>query len=1042
MLNDYLPGEPRRLAINRELTLLRQPQPLFSEELWADTIPSLFQTTKILQDPGCNVSYWNLHARTLEKDGDTTTVNGQRLRFFNFSGFQPERPYWLSKHATRAKGSKNAVLLELCRSYAALLEEHGYKEAIREPSRRSQLVNGIPYDEKLRRLYKEAVAEGEDFGNIFNPEGAEAFLRWLNAPSQWGGRHGVTRFMHDGIYTERPDVQREFWDLNGPDGAAFVSWFATQGRREHDLPEQLVPANPDNLQDAGSPQRTPKRRSAAKANGVNVVGYLTGEMGLGEVARQYISALQSVEIPFATKTFVNPWSINKRDFGELGSSEEYSTNLICLQPLDLREFHKQAGGKFFSGRRSIGVWGWESNVFPEEYLTSLKFVDEVWVWTNYVAETLSQVSSKPIAVVPPPVVIRDPGDATVDLGIPAGFTFLFLFDFHSVVERKNPLGLIEAFKRAFAPGEGPQLVIKSINGDFLPEDLEELEVAALDRPDIHVVDRYLSLPEKTALVANCDCYVSLHRSEGFGLTPAEAMGLGKPVIATNYSGNTDFMTDENSYLVPYTLTEVGPGWPPYPPESLWAEPDLNHAASLMRRVWENPDEAKARGERARQDIERTLSPEAVGKIMRARFEGLAEAPATTAPSPASRAEVHSTNTGDADDQLQVAKNKLKQGPDVEVPSRLGRVRRLARRLVLRSMRPFTSYQGQLDTAIIGSIQETSQKIRQLEANIRKRDEVIEGQLVQIRENLGVLEPDALTQKSKSSNLRLCKVCDLPDWEDEELRALLDELDFQTHLDESGYSWAKERKHRKGWEWAKGIQGLKHLGALKPEATAIGVGAGHEAPLYYLANHIQEVHATDIYGSGVFAEGEGSAEMLTNPKKFAPFPYREDHLVVKYMDGCNLEYPDESFDIAFSFSSIEHFGDHRTAAQAMREMARVLRPGGIAAITTELILNDVPHPEFFRPEELYEYLVEPSGLELVEDIDFTISPSLVEKPIDMDAFVTDKLSELWAFARCEHTSENLYNLDWSTDYGDVLPYIVLKTGPVVFTSVIMFLQKPA
>jgi glycosyltransferase involved in cell wall biosynthesis len=219
-------------------------------------------------------------------------------------------------------------------------------------------------------------------------------------------------------------------------------------------------------------------------------------------------------------------------------------------------------------------------------------------------------------------VAADSGGAKVDIGVPEGFTFLFLFDFHSVMQRKNPHGLIEAFKRAFAPGEGPQLVIKSINGDARPRFLEQLKVATLDRDDIFVVDEYLSAKEKTALMAGCDCYVSLHRSEGFGLTPAEAMSVGKPVIATGFSGTADYMNSANSYLVDYTMVEVGEGSPPYEAYGTWAAPNLDHAAALMRRVWENPQEASAKGERARRDIEEN-------KLMRARLELPPGVPAAT-----------------------------------------------------------------------------------------------------------------------------------------------------------------------------------------------------------------------------------------------------------------------------------------------------------------------------------------------------------------------------------------------------------------------------
>ena len=251
-------------------------------------------------------------------------------------------------------------------------------------------------------------------------------------------------------------------------------------------------------------------------------------------------------------------------------------------------------------------------------------------------------------------------------------------------------------------------------------------------------------------------------------------------------------------------------------------------------------------------------------------------------------------------------------------------------------------------------------------------------------------------------MKLCKVCDLPDWESEDFLSILDELDL---------SFGRRYKHRKHWEFAQGILGLRRLGCLTPNALALGVGAGKEHPIYYLANVVKKVHATDIYGAGEFSGSDAPAEMLVHPEKFAPFPYREDHLVAQYMDGCALRYPDQCFDLVFSFSSIEHFGGHKATTRSVREMARVLRPGGIAVITTELVLNDVAHPEFFRREELDKFIIRPSRLRLVEKVDFAISPSLIGNPLDL-----------------------------STDISSTFPHIVLKLGPVVFTSVIMFLRK--
>jgi glycosyltransferase involved in cell wall biosynthesis len=216
----------------------------------------------------------------------------------------------------------------------------------------------------------------------------------------------------------------------------------------------------------------------------------------------------------------------------------------------------------------------------------------------------------------PPV---DHSITRAQLNLPSEFSFLFSFDFLSVLERKNPVGLIEAFTRAFKPAEGPRLVIKTINGSERILELEKLKYAARGRADIHLVDGYLSAVENASFTALADCYVSLHRAEGFGLTIAEAMAQGKPAIATAYSGNLEFMTPENSYLCPSRRCSVGPRCEPYPAESHWSEPDLSAAAELLRRVYEHREEAAARGVRAAADIRSSHSPATAGRIISERL---------------------------------------------------------------------------------------------------------------------------------------------------------------------------------------------------------------------------------------------------------------------------------------------------------------------------------------------------------------------------------------------------------------------------------------
>jgi glycosyltransferase involved in cell wall biosynthesis len=220
---------------------------------------------------------------------------------------------------------------------------------------------------------------------------------------------------------------------------------------------------------------------------------------------------------------------------------------------------------------------------------------------------------------------RPPSNVTRDaLGLPEDkFLFLFTFDMLSFIERKNPWGAIEAYRRAFGPDfNETSLIIKVTNLDQFPQHREPLRQAVASVKGI-LMDGYLERAELDGLFNLCDAYVSLHRSEGFGMTIAEAMHLGKPVIATDYSGNADYMNVNNSYPVGYELVELEQDHGPYKKGGVWADPDLDHAAAQMRRAFENQDEARFKGRRAAADIERWYGSEAMARKIMGRFEVIA-----------------------------------------------------------------------------------------------------------------------------------------------------------------------------------------------------------------------------------------------------------------------------------------------------------------------------------------------------------------------------------------------------------------------------------
>ena len=686
-------GEPGRSFV--EWWLRRQSESVVSNGRWLGLAHEQLKVGTVVRDPGCNVSYWSLHERRLARVDDRVVADGSPLRAFHFAGFRPDRPYWLSEHATRVRVIDDPVLSELCGEYAQRVLRAGWTQPRRELTGVQRLGNGQRVDHLVRALWTEATNGGRDFGDPLSPGAADEFVAWLRQPAEHGGRSGVNRYLY-AAYLTRPDLQREFPHLDSADGGRLVSWALQHGRRE--VLSELLPTTDDESALAGSPLA------------VNVIGYLGETLGLGEAARLYIAALTAAGVPVTT-TAVTPdlpvkdaqraiTRYGSRRFQDLRANAEPAFNLACLNGDHLAELIRVRGEVILEGLPTIGQWGWETDVLPSSWTPAFEFVDEVWVYSRFMAENLGRLLPMPVVVVPPAIVAPDPSRAELPIARDDRFTFVFMLDFFSTLRRKNTIGLVEAFARAFSPDEGPRLILKTINARFRPEAADELRYRAADRPDIELVDEYFDPAQKAALLQRADCYVSLHRSEGFGLPLAESMSLGTPVIATGFSGNTDFTTPHNSYLVDWKPTRVGPDCEIYPPQGMWAEPDLDHAAELMRYVFEHPLEAKARGARAQADIKLHYAPAVTGAIARGRLERLQEfgrtRPGLTAGS-ASSGSTAAATLQRVDTALR--RFDLRRGL-VPAP---GGASGLLRRAVLRLMLPFTFHEREVDRSLVEAI---------------------------------------------------------------------------------------------------------------------------------------------------------------------------------------------------------------------------------------------------------------------------------------------------------------------------------------------------
>lgn len=367
------------------------------------------------------------------------------------------------------------------------------------------------------------------------------------------------------------------------------------------------------------------RRAANVPEGVNLVAYIRADMGLGVAARGMAAAFEAAGIPFNVVNMEHGNLSAQTDHSwahkEVAHSH-YDVTVVCVNPDNSFYLRTQFPPELLGDRYVIAHWYWELPEMPDEWMSEFEYTDEVWAASNFIKDAVS--SKAPVPVVRVPTVVQlnySHRLSRADLGLPENrFLFLAMFDTKSVLERKNPLGVVRAFKDAFRDNdERVGLILKFNNPDYDQPVMRALR-DEIRGQNIFVIDRLLSRGELTSLIDACDCFVSLHRSEGFGLGPAEAMSLGKPAIITNWSGNVDYMTADNCIAIGYKLVELGRDYGPYKAHQHWAEPDLEQTAQWMKKVVAEPELAKTIGLRGQETINSQFSPQAVGTIIQARLQ--------------------------------------------------------------------------------------------------------------------------------------------------------------------------------------------------------------------------------------------------------------------------------------------------------------------------------------------------------------------------------------------------------------------------------------
>lgn len=353
--------------------------------------------------------------------------------------------------------------------------------------------------------------------------------------------------------------------------------------------------------------------------GVNLIGSIRAETGLGQSCRLLAKEIKSSRYPLTVYNYMQVGTLSQSDSSwdqELSEHCRYNVNVLHINPHELGVALMQLERSILDGRYNIGFWLWELEEFPDEWLPCLNYMNEIWTPSEFISNAIRKKSSIPVHTIPYAIdAATEEGFGREEFGLPEDkFLFLMMYDNNSISERKNPIGVITAFQKAFGQKDTQVgLVIKVSSPD--KQEMAKLYGILAGYQNIYFVTESMEKKRVNSLIACVDVVISLHRAEGFGLVLAEAMYLGTPTIATNWSSNTEFMDSDVACMVDYQLVRLEQNQGPFLKGQRWADPNLDQAAEYMRRLFEEKDFYEQIASRAKTQIRKKLSMEqAVVKI--------------------------------------------------------------------------------------------------------------------------------------------------------------------------------------------------------------------------------------------------------------------------------------------------------------------------------------------------------------------------------------------------------------------------------------------
>ena len=598
----------------------QQDKGIFVDQKFIDLLPAFHDNVAILRHLTLNVAYWNLDQRELTKTDDKWSVNGKPLIFFHFSGVDVKQPYRLSKHTTRFNGNLTPALQEIVTQYIDKLVKYNYGIEPYSGYGYGKFSNGVAISTIIRRCYRNRAEPWLD--NPFT-----TFIDYLNQPSTESLHSSlwlITNLMHY-IWLQRTDLQQAFNLQQATGRLNYCNWFVQRAAVEYGIDRHFTIPIVENI----SQHYLRQIQASVTEERVCVIGYLKAETGVGHAGRMVASSLKDVGV--RVKGYNISLNVMARQIVE--SVDDILTQKIDA-PIQIYNINGDQLGLVRNHLKrqaktayKINMPFWELNTFPQTWINNYREINEIWAASRFIQAALQTVLPVPVLWMPPAVTITKFKPYSREYFQLPKETFLFHynFDFSSFATRKNPRAAIAAYRLAFRNSKSAThtaLIIKTRGYDPDGKALAELEELTADDSDIYIIDRELSYDETLALMNCCDCYVSLHRSEGFGYTPAEAMLLKKPVIATDYSGTKDFITSDTGFPVNCKLIPVRENEYPFWQNRVWAEPNISHAAWLMQQIINDEQNTRKIARQGKQKILTEYSLENIGKRYQKRLKHL------------------------------------------------------------------------------------------------------------------------------------------------------------------------------------------------------------------------------------------------------------------------------------------------------------------------------------------------------------------------------------------------------------------------------------